>query len=208
MNLKLWLEMLAVLALPPLLIALGWGGIWQVMPPAALLGGGLLMASRKHPTPQYLAQASKVRRRAQAIRLLLRFALTATVLILALSWWRPEELFRFPLQRPRIWLMVMLLYPAISVPLQEMLYRSLFFQRYARILPDLPLAILINALLFAWLHVFLGPLSMLLSFVAGLFFAETYLRSRSFALVCLEHALYGNLVFTIGLGSFFYHNPA
>ncbi len=39
----------------------------------------------------------------------------------------------------------------------------------------------------------------------GWLFADTYRQSRSLWLVCLEHALYGDLIFTIGLGTFFYH---
>ena len=35
-------------------------------------------------------------------------------------------------------------------------------------------------------------------------FATTYQRYRSLALVCLEHAIYGCLIFTLGLGWYFY----
>jgi hypothetical protein len=45
----------------------------------------------------------------------------------------------------------------------------------------------------------------LLTLIGGWFFAETYARTRSMRLVWLEHALYGCLVFTIGLGDYFYH---
>jgi CAAX protease family protein len=43
-----------------------------------------------------------------------------------------------------------------------------------------------------------------LAAVAGLLFASTYERSRSTLLVSIEHALYGDVVFTVGLGSLFY----
>jgi membrane protease YdiL (CAAX protease family) len=43
-----------------------------------------------------------------------------------------------------------------------------------------------------------------LSFFGGLIFAWRYLRTNSFWAVALEHALYGNLIFTIGLGVYFF----
>jgi len=39
----------------------------------------------------------------------------------------------------------------------------------------------------------------------GWLFGGTYRRSRSLGLVCLEHALYGDLIFTVGLGQYFFH---
>ena len=40
--------------------------------------------------------------------------------------------------------------------------------------------------------------------VGGLMFANTYRRTNSLFLVSLEHALYGNTLFFIGLGWFFW----
>jgi hypothetical protein len=42
----------------------------------------------------------------------------------------------------------------------------------------------------------------------GLLFARDYARHRSLSLTCLEHSLYGCLIFTIGLGRFFYTGAA
>ena len=39
---------------------------------------------------------------------------------------------------------------------------------------------------------------------AGLIFASTYAKSKSLALVTIEHGLYGNFLFFIGLGWYFY----
>jgi membrane protease YdiL (CAAX protease family) len=44
---------------------------------------------------------------------------------------------------------------------------------------------------------------MLLTTAGGLLFAFTYLRSRSTLLVAAEHALYGDFVFTVGIGGMF-----
>jgi hypothetical protein len=65
--------------------------------------------------------------------------------------------------------------------------------------------LLANSLAFAWAHAFfLNGLAPVLSLVGGVLLALTWQRSRSFAAVCLEHALYGQIVFTVGIGWFFY----
>jgi hypothetical protein len=45
---------------------------------------------------------------------------------------------------------------------------------------------------------------MILTFFGGYLFAYTYAKTRSLLLVSIEHALYGCLLYTIGLGRFFY----
>ncbi|MEU4707697.1 hypothetical protein AB0G00_14815 [Nocardia salmonicida] len=42
----------------------------------------------------------------------------------------------------------------------------------------------------------------------GVLFATRYQRTRSLLTTSVEHALYGILMFTIGLGDFFYHGAA
>jgi membrane protease YdiL (CAAX protease family) len=44
---------------------------------------------------------------------------------------------------------------------------------------------------------------MLLTTVGGLLFAYTYQRYRSTLLVAAEHALYGDFVFSVGIGGMF-----
>ena len=41
--------------------------------------------------------------------------------------------------------------------------------------------------------------------LGGWLFARRYQRTRSLLTVSVEHALYGVLIFTIGLGDLFYH---
>ncbi|MEK8021825.1 MAG: hypothetical protein VSS75_033535 [Candidatus Parabeggiatoa sp.] len=50
---------------------------------------------------------------------------------------------------------------------------------------------------------FANWIAIILSFISGLFFAQTYYKTRSALLVTIEHILYGNFLFTIGLGWFF-----
>ena len=43
-----------------------------------------------------------------------------------------------------------------------------------------------------------------LATIGGLMFAATYERRRSTLLVSIEHGLYGDFIFTVGLGGLFY----
>ena len=62
-----------------------------------------------------------------------------------------------------------------------------------------------NGLAFAALHlVYPNPVAPLLSLPAGLFLAATYRRSGTVGPAWLEHVVYGILVFTLGLGRYFY----
>jgi hypothetical protein len=58
-------------------------------------------------------------------------------------------------------------------------------------------------------HVLLmNPVAVIMTALGGYLFAKDYARHQSLALACLEHALYGCWVFTLGLGIFFYTGAA
>ena len=40
----------------------------------------------------------------------------------------------------------------------------------------------------------------MLSFIAGLIFASTFAKTKSLALVTIEHSMYGLVLFAVGLG--------
>ena len=62
---------------------------------------------------------------------------------------------------------------------------------------------------FAYMHiVFKNPLALLLTFTGGLLFAMTYADTRSLMISAIEHTLYGNYLFTIGLGKYLYLGAA
>ena len=139
-------------------------------------------------------------------QLLLRVAVAALILF-ALTWFVWNDLFlRLPRQRPHLWMLVMMLYPLLSVVPQEFLFRIYFMQRYRPLFGEGALMLWVNALVFGWAHIFfLNPIAPLLSVIAGLLLADTWRRTRSLRAVWLEHALYGQIVFTCGLGWFFFH---
>ncbi len=116
-----------------------------------------------------------------------------------------DLLFGFPSRAPQTWLIVMLFYPILSVYPQEILFRTFLFHRYERAFGSTLVTIIFSALAFGWMHIFFGnPIAVPLTILSGALHAWTYARTRSTAVAVVEHALYGNAAFTIGLGWFFF----
>jgi len=116
-----------------------------------------------------------------------------------------DRLFSFPLEKPRVWAMVMVLYPILSALPQEVIYRTFFFRRYRPLFDGGRRMIIASAAAFAFVHIiFANWIALVFTAAGGCLFSETYAKRRSLALVALEHALYGCFIFTIGLGWYFY----
>jgi membrane protease YdiL (CAAX protease family) len=63
----------------------------------------------------------------------------------------------------------------------------------------------LNALSFGLSHLFYGNwVAPVLAFFGGLLFAWRYQTSRSLGTVVIEHALWGDFLFTTGIGWYFY----
>ena len=116
----------------------------------------------------------------------------------------PRDAFlHLPRERTGLWLAIMCLYPVFSAYPQEITHRAFFFYRYRAILPHPASLICVNAVAFAFMHVvFWNWVALVLTLAGGFLFAWTYQRSRSTLAAGLEHAVYGNLAFTVGLGGF------
>ncbi|MFE9323138.1 CPBP family intramembrane glutamic endopeptidase [Nocardia sp. NPDC052278] len=131
-------------------------------------------------------------------------ALTAAVAVL-----RRESLFELPRRNPWLWLAVMVLYPVLSVYPQELIFRSFLFHRYAPVFGDGVGLVAASAIAFGYVHIIFGSwLSVVLSGVGGWIFATRYLRTQSLFTASVEHSVYGMLIFTVGLGQYFYHDAA
>ena len=131
----------------------------------------------------------------------LKFLLIVLVTTLFVYFADPSDLFFVPLNKPGLFAFIVLIYTFLSVWPQEVIYRTFFIIRYADLFPSKGLLIFINAILFSLAHVFFrSTLVLVLTFLGGLLFAWTFLRFRSTMLVSVEHALYGNWLFTVGMG--------
>ncbi|MCF7853719.1 MAG: CPBP family intramembrane metalloprotease [Candidatus Pacebacteria bacterium] len=137
--------------------------------------------------------------------ILLRSILVAVVVTGLVMWISPNMLFAFPRRKPLVWLVVMILYPPLSAYPQELVYRTFFFHRYRALFRKEWTLVAASAGTYAFMHIVFDNIpAVVLTAAAGVSFCWTFRRSHSLAAVALEHALYGNIVFTIGLGRFFY----
>lgn len=124
----------------------------------------------------------------------------------AIVWWlAPDWFLKLPRERPALWLTICVVYPLLSVYPQNIVYRAFIAHRYRSLFADESSILWASAAAFGWAHIiFHNPIAMLLTFAGGLIFAQTYRRHQSLLLASIEHALYGLLVFTIGLGHALY----
>ncbi len=137
--------------------------------------------------------------------LFMRFAIIAICLALYTVLVEPGNALALLRHNPPLWALIMITYPLFSVVPQEIIYRAFFFHRYSSLFAHKRLSVVTNAALFAFAHIlFRNWVAVIGSFVAGLLWATTYLGSRSLPVVSIEHALYGNFVFTLGIGYYFF----
>ena len=112
-----------------------------------------------------------------------------------------SALFYVPLHRPGLYIAILFVYTFLSVWPQELIYRTFFFERYGRLFHDKKLMVFLNAVVFSLAHLFFrNTLVLVLTFFGGILFGITYLKYRSTTAVSIEHALYGNWLFTVGMG--------
>lgn len=170
------------------------------------VGAALYLRSHHDFDRQDFFRASAIRGQLRPIILL--WATTAVLVVITLVIFAPHRLFDLPRRDPLIWLAVMIFYPLLSVYPQELIFRAFLFHRYAPVFGTGTGIVAASAAAFGFVHIIYGEwLSVLLTAYGGWLFARRYQQSRSLAVVWLEHALYGLLGFTIGLGSYFYNGP-
>ena len=135
------------------------------------------------------------------------FAATTVAIVGSLVLWlAPDRLFDLPRNMPGLWIRIMLLYPFLSALPQELVFRALFFERYGSLFPNRIAAVAINTAVFSLAHAFYANwIAVGLTFAGGFVFAWAYAYRRSFPLALVLHALGGQIVFTLGLGIYFYH---
>jgi membrane protease YdiL (CAAX protease family) len=137
------------------------------------------------------------------------FLLKGSILLIITSIWvyvfRADVFFHLPRNNFWIWLFVIVSYPIWSAYTQEFIFRAFFYHRYKILFRNPLIMLLINAFCFAMAHIiFRNWLALIFTFVGSLIFSYTYLRNKSLNAVFLEHSLYGNILFTNGLGIYFY----
>ena len=117
----------------------------------------------------------------------------------------PEKLFAIQKSDSTLLYKIFLLYPLFSAFPQEFIFCSFFFKRYKSIFKNDNTLIYVSSIVFCFAHIFaINWVAPFLSIFGGLIFANTYKKTNSLLLVSLEHSLYGNTLFYLGLGWFFW----
>jgi uncharacterized protein len=197
-------EFAAIFLVGPLVLAL-------LLPPdalfPALLSTALVAAILLTLTPGFRWRELASGFRAVEARLVAMVSGATAVTCTGLVFWLvPEQWLFLPRRLPDLWLMIVLLYPLLSALPQELIFRLLFFRRYGWLLPEPRLAIPVNAAVFALGHLmFWNWPALVLTFAGGWVFAWAYLRGGGFWSAVVLHAVAGAILFTTGLGTFFYH---
>lgn len=121
-----------------------------------------------------------------------------------LAWSHPGSLFSMARNRPEFLLVIWAFYPILSALPQELIFRPLFFHRYGALLPEGRAAIALNAAIFSFAHLmYWSWVVAIMTFLGGWFFARAYLR-YGFPSALALHAVAGNVLFTVGMGVYFY----
>lgn len=138
------------------------------------------------------------------------FAVTALIGITLVMRFGPPGLFlNFPRSNPRLWSLVMVLYPVLSVYPQGIIYRAFVFERYRDLFGSHWALVLASTFAFTWVHiVFRNRLALLLTLLGGILFGMRFMQTGSLLVTSFEHALYGCFMFTVGVGRSFHHASA
>ncbi len=116
-----------------------------------------------------------------------------------------ENLFNLPRANIWLYLALCLFYPVFSAFGQEIIYRTFLSRRYSIILPKGWQFVLASALTFSFMHiVYYDPVSMILTFIGGLYFARVYQQTRSVLFTSVLHGIFGIMIFGVGLGQYFW----
>jgi hypothetical protein len=206
---RLWRagELLLLFGVAPLVLA--WVvrdlriSIFLALPPLFVAVIAILLWDRSFSLRAELARLPSLRLLAGVLA---TFIVAGGAIALYMRLEQPHAFLSFPRFNPRLWLLVMLLYPVLSALPQELVYRTFFFHRYGALFGSRRgLAIALNGALFGFGHIVMQNLAaVLLSALLGVVLAARYDRHRSLWAAWLEHTLWGQFVFTVGLGRYFF----
>jgi len=116
-----------------------------------------------------------------------------------------ENLFNLPRANPWIYLAMCLFYPVFSAYGQEIIYRTFLARRYSGLFRKRWLFVLASAVAFSFMHiVYYNPVSMILTFIGGLYFARIYQLTGSVLFTSVLHGIFGMIFFGMGMGQYFW----
>lgn len=200
---RLWAEFLIFYIAVPVAVAVALPPRWMFPVLFAVTAAGLVLL---HVTRGFHWYDLARNARALPWRTVAGFAaLTSAVSVAVIYLTYPQAAWVLLLEQPLLLLMIVLLYPLLSALPQEVVFRPLFFRRYGALLPGRGPAIWLNAAVFSLAHLmYWNWIVAGMTFFGGLAFAWAYEARRNFPLAVLLHSLAGQILFTVGLGVYFY----
>ena len=134
------------------------------------------------------------------------FIVLAALLMLGyVYYFERENLFNLPRANIWLYLAMCLFYPVFSAFGQEIIYRTFLSRRYSTILKKGWQFVLASALTFSFMHiVYYNPVSLILTFMGGIYFAVNYQFTRSVLFTSVLHGIFGIMIFGVGLGQYFW----
>lgn len=137
--------------------------------------------------------------------LVIRWVLACVFMTIFIYFYDPDKMLGMVMRNGWFVLVLLCMYPILSALPQEFIFCSFFFERYKPFFGEGRWMVAASAITFAYAHcLYLNPVAPTLSLLGGIIFALTYLKTKSLALVTIEHGLYGNFLFVIGLGWYFF----
>ena len=130
---------------------------------------------------------------------------TFTVLLGIVFIFQREQLFNLIRSHPGIFVALCIFYPVFSAFGQEIIYRTFLFKRFRILFPKEWQFTLVSGITFSFMHiVYYDPVSMIITFIGGLYFAQVYVWTRSVLFSAVLHGCMGMVVFAVGLGQYFW----
>ena len=202
---KLWLEFISLFILVPLLIFCFRDQLAPFAVPIILLVAIYSFV--------VLSRAGVIKKQIQKMRshslkdyqpMLIFFGATS-ILILLLGFILGYFSIAEPLKQNRLYLILLiLLYPLLSVIPQELVFRTFFFHRYRKLFNSLSGCATASGLCFGYAHIIYGNwTAVVLATIGGMLFSYRYMKTKATNIVVLEHSLWGIFIFIIGFADQF-----
>lgn len=193
------LELILLFVLLPVLYALDWIPVHKIVPLLILfLYCSIVLFKKRQITLQDFSIDANWR------SIIVRFVLVGAAILIYVRWFTPYNLVAdFSANRKLVYMILM--YPFLSAMPQELIFRKFFFYRYSSLFRNPKILILVNAVLFAFAHLYFSSVLVLFfTLLGGFMFSLTFLKNKSLLVVTLEHTLYGILILCTGLSALFY----
>ncbi|MBK8946113.1 MAG: CPBP family intramembrane metalloprotease [Ignavibacteriae bacterium] len=205
-KIRLSIELFSIFYLIPFIITISNFPIKHLLIPIILLVALIAFIKLKNDKSFDKSILFEISNKKQLLKIIvIRWLLGLLILTILIYFTNRSQLFDFPRKNTMIYIFFLFLYPLFSAFPQELIFRSYFFHRFRNLFSSIPIMIFMSGLSFGFAHIiFQNWISPFISFLGGIMFARTYSKSNSLVITAIEHGIWGDLIFTVGLGIYFF----